>query len=87
MLAQHALKENDQYYFYCAASSAFIMTAAGCLVVWVLWALKAEPRPDMHKAKTLAERDEVFILWVSPLVVAISNLVFGLVVGIRVYLS
>lgn len=79
-ITDRELRQSD---FCVAAAGALALAGLGCLCVWVPWAMRNEPLQS-------AARDEselLFVLWVAPLVVGLSNLVFALFVSLRVALN
>mmetsp|Transcript_44313 Transcript_44313/g.77770 ORF Transcript_44313/g.77770 Transcript_44313/m.77770 type:complete len:1232 (-) Transcript_44313:145-3840(-) len=82
-------EERDQLNFFIAASSAFLFTAFACLAIWLPWAiLRGHQLDEMEdKAKDDRELEVLYILWAAPLVLAVSDLLFGIILYLRVYMG
>mmetsp|Transcript_717 Transcript_717/g.1582 ORF Transcript_717/g.1582 Transcript_717/m.1582 type:complete len:968 (+) Transcript_717:148-3051(+) len=79
--------EKDVINFYNATCSAFMTSAIVCLIVWLIWAVGLGQGLDHMSGLSSEEKDELYMLWVAPLVVAVSNFVFSLFLLIRIFMQ
>jgi len=85
-LALLAGEQGDARNFYAAAMTALILSGAWTMLAWLLWALSESL--DLSDV-TLGDKEKelIYLRWVSPLVAGCCNVVFGLIVQLRVRMS
>jgi len=76
--------ELEQRNFYFAAALAFVCTGIACTAVFLVWAVSVDFK--MHRQQSRREQELSFILWASPLGIAVSNFMFAMLMGLRVAL-
>jgi len=79
-------REEDQRWFFRAASVAFLLSSVATFSVWLLWALgEGSPEQGPEPVVSLGSEDEDLerLLWATPLAMAASELVFGLFALLR----
>lgn len=79
--------EQDVEQFYQAATAAFFLVGVTCGIIWSTWVLAYNQGISNLSGLSTTEKDERYILWVTPLVVAIGNLVYSLFVMLRVFMQ
>mmetsp|Transcript_27159 Transcript_27159/g.63152 ORF Transcript_27159/g.63152 Transcript_27159/m.63152 type:complete len:1050 (+) Transcript_27159:114-3263(+) len=78
--------EEDVGIFYRSVLAAFSVTSLLALGIWIVWAINDGQALDELDESHLTNRDRqvLWILWCTPLVVAICNFVFALFAALRV---
>lgn len=72
-------KEDDKY-FYMASMGAFLVVGLLCFVVWIPWTMlenEMDLVTEIEHAEGPIAREVVFLRWVAPGCVGVSNLVFA----------
>lgn len=86
VLLQHITGEEvDTHMFYKAVVATFVTTFVWTMVLWIVFTvILGKPLGEQVAGLPTKEKDKVYIQWTAPLVVSISNLVFGLFSYLRV---
>jgi len=75
-------QEKDTLHFFQAAAASFLGSAVIVLIVWLVWA--ATHDHGMDEISDTDEKEQLYILWSAPLVLAVSNFIFGFMTLLRV---
>lgn len=95
ILSELTGSERDSNHFYKAAMISYLLCALISLGVWGPWAFheKDELLDEMKALRnatnvtSAAEKEKLYIMWCAPLGVAFSNLMFFILVMVRVVMS
>jgi len=80
-------KEHDLLSFFKAVTAAFLTCFAVIFGLWLAIAVQGGKGLEGLEDALDDERDKIYIQWATPLVVAISNLVFALYAFLRVFMQ
>mmetsp|Transcript_7465 Transcript_7465/g.21165 ORF Transcript_7465/g.21165 Transcript_7465/m.21165 type:complete len:1029 (-) Transcript_7465:106-3192(-) len=79
--------ETDARDFYLAACLALVSNFFVAIVPWLVWAFGLRRKAVNKPEHTDAQQEVLVILWLTPVAVAISNLVFSLFILFRFYMQ
>eukprot|EP00448_Togula_jolla_P022655 CAMPEP_0170573004 /NCGR_PEP_ID=MMETSP0224-20130122/2529_1 /TAXON_ID=285029 /ORGANISM="Togula jolla, Strain CCCM 725" /LENGTH=1053 /DNA_ID=CAMNT_0010895553 /DNA_START=38 /DNA_END=3199 /DNA_ORIENTATION=- len=89
-LLKNIVGEEEDFKRFCiAVFVSFAVVFAIVLILWVIWAFVSERGLEGvdDPSLTAEGRDRIYMLWVTPLAVAICNFVFALFALVRIYMQ